>query len=284
MTLSSGRRRSQGRPLASEHEQSSRVAIIGVVIIVIVVLVMVGVLLENGLTAQNPDFSLTLQLGGAPKAQDTLPRNFRLWTVRTDGSLRFQTAYFPLNGTNSPASEVVTVAGPLVNSPQDIVSTAYFGAINLTAAINPGPGADANRFYERFSIERDPAGNSYGVNVLTTKPPYINLDQDDPTLLNLAMGAPPQSYYLQMIWAVALPQGTQVLNSAYPLPQKDTSGQAKPELMLRPYRRVTLDGWTVYYFDATSLQNLQTIRIRYKLPKGSAAAADPDFWKADRFR
>ncbi len=41
-------------------------------------------------------------------------------------------------------------------------------------------------------------------------------------------------------------------------------------MLLRPYRRITLNGWLVYYFDTSSLTGDQTIRIQYRLGKGSS--------------
>ncbi len=249
--------------------------IIGGVVIVALIALLVTTVFGNS----DPDTALSLQLGGPPHSSAATPRNFRLWTVYPDGKLRFQSAYFPVTGANAPLSEVVTIAGPLVNKAEDIQKITYFGALNVSGVIQSGPGGDASRVFEMISMERDPAVASYGINVLTSSAPYLSVDSKDARYHAIAMGAPPQNYYVQMIWAIAIPPGSQIGGAAYADP---TISAAQD--VLRPYRRVTLDGWTIYYFDTSKLDKTYTIRVRYQPPAAGAAPADPDFWKADRSR
>jgi len=271
-------RRSSDAETVIEETSQRRLAVVALIIGGVVILALIGVLVANNINAADPDTALTAQLGGLPRATGDTPRNFRLWSVYPDGKVRFQAAYFPVIA-NAPASEVVTIAGPLVNQPGDIQAITYFGALNISGVIQPGPGSDASRAYELFSLERDPERESYGINVLITNPPYLSADPTDARYKLMAMGAPPQQYYKQMIWGLALPPGSQVANAAF----QQASDAATT--MLRPYRRVGLDGWTIYYFDVSKLDNLQTIRIRYLPPAaGGGEIADPDFWQADRMR
>jgi len=243
----------------------------------VLILILFGLVIGVILASSNPDTAMLLQLGGLPHNNAATPRNFRLWTVYPDGKVRFQSAYFP--GANSaPASNALTIAGPLVNQPTDIQSVTYFGALNIFGALQNGPGGDVSRVYQLFSLEPDPASESYGINVLISNPPYVSVDKTDGSYRQMAMGAPVQSYYKQMIWALALPPGASVSSAVYKDENDSTS------VMLRPYRQLPMDGWTLYYYDVSSLDTLRTIRIRYLPPTSGATVADPDFWKADRLR
>lgn len=275
------RRGSQQR---TRFDDTGRRTIVGVIIGILALAVVIGILVA--VSMQNPDLGLTLQLGGPSRAQDIQPRNFRVWAVQPDGRLRFATAFFP-SRTNAPASEVFTVAGPLVNKAEDIQQTHYFGALNINSQVQPGTGNDSSRFYKLFWVEHDPQVAAYGVDMMTQKSPYVVADSADKNgkMSYIAMGAPQQTYYAQVIVAVAFPPGAMIDNVAYPLPE--ASGGTTTETMMRPYRRVTIGGWTVYYFDQTTLAQPQTVRIRYTPPKSPAnmpAAFDLNLWEVDRMR
>src|SRR5574341_384837 len=217
------------------------------------------------ISAVNPAFFLNIT-GGASRARDVSPRNTDIWIVYPDGSLRFVTYFVP--GVAEAASVVFTVAGPYVNAPEDVISAETIGALYTGEEVQSGVGNDAARFFTLYSMERDPSLDAYGVDVLTANPPYISADTTDPQASVISMGAEPQvsserpqPYYQQVIIALGFPPGTQVLDIAYQL-QTETPVLPR-DVMLYPSRRVTINGWIIYYFDGTSLDVLNTIRMRY---------------------
>lgn len=269
------RRKSQPR---TRFDDTRRRMIIAIPIGVVVIATIAAVLML--MADRDPNFALGMQLGGFSRAQNVQPRNFRLWAVLPDGRLRYATLFFPASA-NAPASEVLTIAGPLVNSPDDIVETRYFGALNIRSEIQSGTGGDKSRFYRAFWVEHDPKSGSYGVDVVTQKSPYISKDTADKSgkMSYIAMGAPPQAYYTQVIVAVAFPPGTTIGNLMLPVA---TTGNT-PEALMRPYRRTEVDGWTVLYFDQTSLPTTETVRVQF-MPTTSKTAPDLSLWNADKAR
>jgi len=232
---------------------------------------------------RDPNFALAVQLGGFPRAQNIPPRNFRLWAVMPEGRLRYATLFFPPS-TNAPASEVLTIAGPLVDSTADIEQTMYFGALSIRSQTQSGTGGDSKRFYQLFWVEHDPKSGSYGVDITVQKSPYIVKDTADKTgkTSYIAMGATAatdQPYYSQVIVAVAFPPGTTINDLTHHVA---TSGDT-PEALLRPYRRAMVDGWTLLYFDQSSLPDTETIRVQYT-PSSSTTAPDLSLWDADAAR
>jgi hypothetical protein len=277
-------RRSPDAQVADDADSQRRLLIVAWVVAGIALIALVGVLASNYINSADANTMLNFQLGGLPRAKEVLPRNFRLWTVYPNGNVRFQTAFYPAPAEVSTL-QTLTVAGPLVNSAEDILSSTYFGALSAEGSLQAGPGADSGRVYEAFDLGRATEGSAYGINVLIANPPYISPSLDDPvTPVNeaefreMAMGANPQDFYKQMVWALALPPGTVVDNPAFAIATDD------PANVYRPYRRADVDGWTVYYFDVTSLTGNKTIRIRYQPAAPTVDVADPDFWKADRMR
>lgn len=277
--ISSGRRRSQQR---TRFDDSGRRTVIYAVIGVLVLLLLVGGAIIYG--SQHADFALTLQLGGISRAKDDLPRNFRLWAVQPDGRLRYATAFFPPR-SNAPASEVDTVAGPLVDHAEDMEQVYYFGALNITSKVQNGANNDSSRFYKLFWVEHDPSVAAYGIDMTTKSPPYIAVDSADKAGKKkfIAMGAPQQAYYSQVIVAVALPPGATVSDVAYKLALPGDTPNT--EALLAPYRRAAINGWTVYYFDQTALTAPMTVRILYTPPSDpTKPAPELNLWETDRQR
>ena len=277
-------RRSLDAQVADDTNSQRRLLIVAWVIAGVALTALVVIVFSNFIVSADPDTSLNFQLGGASRAKSDLPRNFRLWTVYPDSRVRFQTAFYPAPAEVSTL-QTLTVAGPLVNTPADILSATYFGAVSVTTSLLPGPGADSGRVYEAFELNRATEESAYGINVLISNPPYVSVSIDDVdteenegAFREMAMGANPQDFYDQMVWALALPAGTQVKHAAYALVSDN------PANLLRPYRRANVDGWIVYYFDVTDLQANVTIRIRYLPVASSDIVPDPDFWKADQMR
>lgn len=284
-------RRSEEAQVMEDVSNQRRLLVVAWVIAGVALAALVAIVFSNFMASADADTALNFQFGGLPRVKEDLPRNFRLWTVYPDGNIRFQTAFYPAPVEISTVQTLI-VAGPLVNSPSDILSTSYFGASSVDASLQPGPDADSSRVFEAFSLSRATEGTSYGINVLIANPPYIAVSRIDPgsteteaNLRELAMGAGQQAldadgnpFYKQMVWGLALPKGTLVKSAAYALSSDE------PASILRPYRRVEMDNWLIYYFDVTNLTRSVTIRIRYQPVLESVSVADPDFWKADRMR
>jgi hypothetical protein len=277
------RRRSQ-QP-RTRFDNSNRNLVLRIIAGVLAASILIGAVLM--LAVQNPEFGLSLQMGGISRGGDIQPRNFRLWAIQPDGKLRFATAFFP-SQTNAPASEAFTVAGPLVDSQDDILETHYFGALNITSNYQPGSGNDSTRTFKMFFVEHDPTMSAYGVDMMVQNPPYVIVETslaavgEAPTSY-IAMGAQTQKYYSQVIVAVAFPPGAVVKNIHYVLPSAP-AGQTAESVML-PYRRVLVNEWLVYYFDQTSLPQQQTVRIQF-LPPADTTKPAPELslWEVDRQR
>jgi hypothetical protein len=263
----------------TRFDDTRRKTLVGLLIALVALIVLATALVVIG--SRSPDLGLTLQLGGFSRSKDVQPRNFRLWAIQPDGKLRFVTVFYPARG-NAPASEVFTVAGPLVNNPQDTEQTRYFGALNINSQIQNGQGNDSTRFYRLFWVEHDPSVAAYGVDIVTQNPPYVSLDSKDIKMRNIAMGAPQQTYYAQVIVAIAFPPGAIISDVAYALP--DVPAGAAPETLLKPYRRLTISGWTVYFYDQTLLVLAGTVRIRYSPPANPKPAPELSIWDTDARR
>lgn len=226
-------------------------AAIGVIAILAVAVVLINLAL--------PDVALTLQGGGAKRGESIVPRNTDVWIVNADGTLRFATLFFPDSDPDIQVSEAYTVTGPLVGSAQDILKSEPFGALTANSEILPATGDDSKYMYEQYWIDRDPQSEVYGLETVTTNSPYILSGDPKTGALLIAIKTPRQDYFRQVIVAVAFAPGTQIDNI-----QDGTEAGA----VMRPYRRVNLNGWLVYYFDTTSQARDMTIRMIYRLGKG----------------
>ncbi len=264
----SSRRRARGTTTRFDRSQERLIIYVLIALGVILVLSVAAVVVNLYL----PDVALTLQLGGMGRNKTVLPRNTDIWIANPDGTLRFATLFYPVRGDNAGSSEVFTVAGPYVPEAKDIVESKSFGALSANSEIMPGTGGDSGRVFEQFWLEQDPASEVYGLDVLTANSPYVTTDASDPNIKTLSMGASKQDveYYAQTIVAIAFAPGTGIDSAVQAV--RSTAGQPTPtpENLLRPYRRITLNGWLVYYFDTTSLPSNQTIRIQYRLGRGLA--------------
>ena len=182
------------------------------------------------------------------------PRYLDIWAVYPDDSVRFAALFHPLEG----AGATVEVAGPLVQAEVDVQSVEVTGGALAGTAYLPGPGQDSAYVYPRFTIQRAAAdGSQYGLNVLVTGSPYLTVDPANPQQRLLSLGTTPQSYYAQVIVAVALPAGTPVSEFAD----------------LQPYRQTQVGGWDVYYFDTTSVPAGSAIRLAYSPQLGGSTPA-----------
>lgn len=260
------RRRSRGK---TTHFDNARERLIISVLIglgIIVVLLAVAVVISLYL----PDVALTMQLGGAGRSKDVLPRNTDIWIIDAEGGLRFVTLVFPAKDETGVSDVTFPVAGPYVSQAGDIAEAKTIGALTSSSEMMPGTDSDSSHVYEQFWLERDPASEVYGLDILTTNSPYITaLNSEDPEAKTLSMGASKQEYYAQVVVAIAFAPGTKIDSIVQ---TQTASGQATPvpESFLRPYRRINLNGWLIYYYDTTSLTSDQTIRIQYRSGKGSS--------------
>ena len=244
--------------------------------------VLVAVL--GGLFAVNasfPDLWVNLTRG-FPKQVNDRPRGMELWVVYPDDTVRQITAYY-LAENPAGVSRPYGVAGPYVNSPEDILDVKYFGALTATQTIKPGESNDTSRFFVFVDFEPDFAAGVYGINVLTRNSPYMEADQRNPRIRMLGLGARQNmdlSYY-QYLVGIALPPGAQVESLAHSTSlTPDTA-----EKMLRPYRRAEISGWAIYFYDTSELPELPLperyiIRIRYVTPTDTAIQqVEPTFWE-----
>jgi hypothetical protein len=232
----------------------SRILVLLVSLLAAIAILVIGGLM---LAANLPDFLLILQGGGPSQQMAVAPRNIDVWLVYPDSQMRFMTLFYPGATLSEDATQV---AGPLANKQDDLLNEEAIGATSFTRSIAPGPGNDASRIYGLYTLTRDPAIDFYGINVLEAAAPYISTDLADPTLKVVGLGAEPQTFYLQKIVAVGFAPGTQIKDLFYTLSTPATA--AKP-VVLKPYRRASINGWLLYYFDTTALPVHSVIQIRY---------------------
>lgn len=254
--------------------------------VVLSILIALGVVLVLGVVAvilslYMPDVALSLQLGGINRNKPDLPRSTNIWIVDTDGTLRFVTLNYSLQSPDGTFGGVTTVAGPYVNSAEDILESKSIGAISTNSEVLPGVSDDSGRVYEQFWLEQDPDSEVYGVDILTTNSPYITDDENNPNVKILSMGASKQDFYVQKIVAIAFGPGTQIESIVQTVEAAPDLPTPMPVSFMRPYRRIYLNNWLVYYFDTTSLSSDQTIRIQYRPGRGSAKL---DFFEVDARR
>jgi hypothetical protein len=277
MTETLSRRRSRGTSTRFDNSRErlifSILIALGVILVLSVLVVLVGLYL--------PDVALSLQMGGISRNESVLPRTTDIWIADADDTLRFVTLRYPLSSPDGTFGGVAPVAGPYVKAAEDILESESIGAISADSEILPGTDNDSGHVYENFWLEQDPDSEVYGLDILTTNSPYITVDAQDSNIKTLSMGASIQDYYAQSIVAIAFAPGTQIDNIVQTV--QVTPGQATPmpEVLLRPYRRINLNGWLVYYFDTTSLSSDQSIRIQYRLGRGSAKL---DYFEVDAKR
>src|SRR5215510_11519183 len=86
---------SEEAQVRSDAQRQRQLLILAWVIAGLALAVLIGVVVSNYISSADADTQLNFQLGGLPHVKDDVPRNFRLWTFYPDGSLRFETAFFP---------------------------------------------------------------------------------------------------------------------------------------------------------------------------------------------
>lgn len=232
-------------------------------VIILMVVGALGLIAAVVISAEAPALWLIMRGGGPSHSQDTTPRYTDIWAVYPDDRLRFVTIFYPIGGVLLTQREQVTVAGPLLRSPDDVEYAETFGGDLIDSEFLSGPGADSGLIYELFTLQRTLTDAPYGVDVMAISPPYIIPDGEQ---RELALGTDPQGYYAQVIVAVAFPRGTRIT---------DIPG-------MPPYRRVRVGGWVVYYFDTTAATGEEAIRFRYRPPQ--SAPDDLDAFEVDARR
>lgn len=216
------------------------------------------------------------------RAFNTPPRNLDIWSVYPDGRVRFATLTYPDDASlGEGGDETVNAAGPLVRSEGDIRSRAVIGGTEDSMDVLPGPGGDTNLVYPLFSLTRERSGEPYGVDVMTANSPYITegalaLENAEEGLQILSLGIGTPGLEKQIIVAVAFPRGTEVTV------QSDDPDVPGDEGNVGNYRKVNIGGWTVYYFDTTTADASQAIRIHY-IPKDTVPD-DLDLFAVDKRR
>jgi hypothetical protein len=216
------------------------------------------------LDSRFPATQFVLRGGGPSRYTEVTPRYIDIWAVRPGDRLRFTTIFHPEGGFILTEDNVVTVAGPLVMREESVEQAEPLGAEIVESEFLAGPGSDSDYVYQLFKLEQSPESDSYGVDMMVADVPYIS--PIDETTRQLALGAPPQTFYEQVIVAVAFPRGTRILDITE----------------MQPYRRVRVGGWVVYYFDTTTLLEQGAIRFQYRQPQDSPQAFDYEAVDASR--
>jgi hypothetical protein len=152
-----------------------------------------------------------------------------------------------------------------MRGPENRIDSQVFGGELLQSEFLPGPGGDQAYVYELYDINYNAGGEPYGADVKVSDPPYISADE---ALKTIALGADPQTYYTQMIVAVAFPEMAVI--------------KGIPDL--RAYRRAEVEGWTVLYFDTTALEQRETITVDYMMQSVPVTVADFDYLQVDAAR
>ncbi len=203
---------------------------------------------------------------GGSRNFDLIPRYINMWIVSPDDTLRLAVIYYPLDNRGLLNEETVQVAGPLLLTEADVLSSQTFGGELTSTEFLPGPDQDSLLIYPLFTLRRAAGPAPYGVDVLFQNAPYLTVDPQDPARRVLSMGAIPEAepYYEQVIVAVALPPGATV--------------DEIPDL--QPYRNVRIGGWHVYYFDQSELTQASSLRIDYT-PDPTVTVAPLDYWLID---
>jgi hypothetical protein len=242
---------------------NTQLRILQIVIVLMVAFAVIGITILI-LDSQFPATQFILRGGGPSRATQDTPRYIDIWAVRPGDRVRFVTIFHPEGGVLLTEDNVVTVAGPLVMREESIESAEAFGAEVVDSEFLAGPGNDSTYVYQLFKLEKSAESDFYGIDVLAADVPYIS--PVDESTRKLALGANPQTFYQQVIVAVAFPGGTRVLDIAD----------------MQPYRRVRVGEWVVYYFDTTSLLEQGAIRFQYRQPQGSPQTLDYEAVDASR--
>jgi hypothetical protein len=241
----------EGASTGTRFDRTRRNVLIGIVLAV--------VLIGTGSVAGLVAFGGT----GARRGTNATPRVIDVWAVYPDETLRY-VEIIHLAPVAEGTEEAVDVAGPLVNTKDDVTSLESFGGEVEEAVYAVGPGEDSERVYPLVTIRPDGSG-MYGLDVISEHSPYIAPNSATGEGLILSLGTQQQSYYEQFIVAVALPPGANVTN----VPN------------FEPYREARVGGWWVYYFDTTNVTGEEVIRLHYDLAGAGAAPPELDPWRID---
>ncbi|MBN1123077.1 MAG: hypothetical protein JXJ17_18530 [Anaerolineae bacterium] len=228
----------------------STLAMAGLAVALLIALLVTGLIVRSNERKQlDPDF---------------LPRYTNIWSIYGDDRVRFVTLIFP---APDDSSEVVNVAGPLVPDQAAVEDVRAIGGEILTGEYPLGPGHDSTNFYGLYTVEREELLKGYGIDVLAQRSPYVTVDETDPAMRELALGAQLPGVYKQVIVAVAFPRGTEIV---------ETAGE-------EPIHEEQIGGWQVYYYDASHFEGSETIRVTY-LPDTASSPRELDPWRVDSKR
>lgn len=212
---------------------------------------------------------------GLKRSGAEAPRNFDLWVIYPDDTMRFGTLFYDLPaGEGASDLQSVDVAGPLLRAESDIISADPIGGSLVSSQVYSGAefiNEDGSQIvYPLYTIGHEPNREPYGVEVYASNSPYIALNPVSSNSADrvITLGAPPQEVYNQIIVAIAFPAGTTIV------------GQ---EGSIISYRQIDLAGWTIYYYDVTDPLDTDMIRVVYR-PADEAPAQPPDIRQVDRRR
>lgn len=242
-------RHERGAQTRFDRTRQTVIYVIGGLLALILVLLLAFLILISA----SPRAALIIQSAAAGRAFDVPRRNIDVWAVYPDDSVRFATLFYPDVGGTIP--EQVDVAGPLVYQPDDILDSEVLGGELLDTELLSGPGDDSIYVYQKFDLIREGDEEPYGAVVKVKNPPYLSVEEDSKSI---GLGTTEQTYYQQVIVAVAFPKGTTVVEF--------------PDM--QPYRRKVIVGWVVFYFDTTAPEPGDAITVNYR--SGASVEAPPD--------
>lgn len=210
------------------------------------------------------------ELPNIPRALDVEPRMIAIWTVYPDETVGY-TSIFHI--TEEESGAVTEVAGPLVSSENDVISTEAIGGSLESSSFVIGPDHDVVYQYELLNITRDAADEPYGLTSRAKNSPYLADSAAESGNLVVSLGTTVNEYFAQSIVAVVLPKDVMVVNYE----------TAEGFDLLLPYRRIAIGSWIVYYFDVTDVDAGQSIQVTYT-PGSSSDLPELDIWKVERKR
>lgn len=186
---------------------------------------------------------------------DATPRYIDIWALYPGDEVRFISRFHQA----LLANEDVQVVGPLLSSADVVLSAEPLGGTIASTETLPGTEHDSNLVYNLYTLSRDAGDAAYGIDVRSTRSPYVTTDSSNPDQRIFSIGTVPQDYYAQVVVAVTLPVDAEVVSTP-------AAGE------MEAYRYATVAGWQVYYFDVTDASGQEAIRLTYRLPSEEPAA------------
>ncbi len=214
--------------------------------LVVAILALVGVWLYVGPLAPEPE----IDLDGQARAASAAPRRFSLWELHPDDTVRV----IELFTTSGAEGARVQVNSPSLRSGDEVLALEPIGGrlVGQTTHEDVYGGINYLKIQYTLRASRD----RYGYDMRLDRPPHLHINGAERLI---SLGIDPKSF-AQEIFAVAIPVDAR-LRRIYDY---------------QPYRRVTMAGWDIFYYDVTDIQTHISIHITYR----PADDAPPLDWTA----